>query len=173
MREDACVRIVDLLPEYDAGLLREAESERVAAHLERCGPCRREAVALQRTREILSATRPLQPARDLWQEVARGLAPRRVRPAWWAAVVPTRRGWSVVGVAATLLVLVIVGLVAHPLAGHLSAPGARLVMAADADTAQYVRWHAKASMAGGLADRYALALLVSTGKPAPTEPETP
>jgi len=171
MRGDMCDRIANLLPEYEAGSLSEGDRAKVAAHLERCDACRWEAAALRRTGELLSQTEPRRPTHDLWPGVAAQLSERQTRRAWRVPFGPARRAWSVVA-AALMLVILVAGLVVHPPGCRVPVAAPQLVAAADAEAGQYARWHAEASMTGGLADSCALALLVSTGKPVPEEPKT-
>ncbi len=169
MRQAGCRPVRDLLAEYQAGLLTERQRAEVAAHLRECGPCARELAALERTAGLLSGVEPRRPARDLWPGIAGRLADRRVRHSWWAPLVPTRRAWYVVGAALLVLAVVFVGVLARSPHSAVSGPATHLVAETDAEAPTYAHWHAEASMTSALADRYALAVVLSSKTAEPRE----
>ncbi|HUP19786.1 MAG TPA: zf-HC2 domain-containing protein, partial [Gemmatimonadota bacterium] len=80
-----CAEIRPRLDDWAAGRLADDEAGRVAAHLEGCGPCRAEARPALALAEATSALpRSVDPARDLWPEIAAALDGPAERPVPWA-----------------------------------------------------------------------------------------
>ena len=121
---------------------------------------------------MLSEARPREPARDLWPEVASRLSERRARRTVRTAFVPSRPAWAIAGLVAVLLIILLVGVLSPP---HVSPPLPleQLAVQSDLDAPTYARWHIEASMNSALADRYALAFVVSSEAPPTGEAGTP
>ncbi len=168
MRERECPDIQAALAEYAAGALPQRQRVETAHHLEGCEACRKELAALGATAALLDATRPLVPRRDLWPEVVARLSERRARRSWWALPPVIQRRWAAGGLVAVLLVVLVVGVMVR-VQGPAPTPAGTLVAQVDEEAPQYARWYAEASMTSALADRYALAFVVSAQPPAARE----
>jgi anti-sigma factor RsiW len=151
-----CSDIRGMLADYQAGLLGGRRRAEVEQHLAGCEACRAELRALEATAKVLDETEPLRPSRDLWPGIARQLTPRRRPQAWWHSLVPSSPR-AAFALAAVVVLLVAVAIV-FPIHSHH--PLAPLPHAVDEDAPLFAQWHAQASIRSGLADPYALALVV-------------
>jgi len=156
MTRTDCSRIRGLLADYQAGLLDGRRAEEVAAHVAECEACAAELAALRRTAALLDATEPARPSRDLWPRIAAQLRPRERPRAWWQSLVPAtpRTAFALAAVVVLLVALAVV------FPTHSERPPAPLPHAVDDDAPLFAQWHAEASIRSGLADPYALALVV-------------
>jgi anti-sigma factor RsiW len=168
MSTNSCGRVVALLPEYGVAALPDKRRAEVAAHLGTCESCRRELAALERTGGLLDETAPRRPSRDLWPAIEGRLSERRRVPAWWTGWLWNPRARQIAATAALLLVIVLVGALVHPV-GWPTPATAPLAHEVDTEAPLYAAWYAEASMASPLADRYALAVVVSSGPKADAE----
>lgn len=158
MTERKCDDILKRLPDYQAGALEQAEWDSVEAHLAACAACRAELTALERTAAVLDDTKARAPSRDLWPAIAAQLSPRRTSSVWWRIPVPRQPAWRLALVAAIVL-FVAFSILVPPLSGPPDS--ARLVAGVDEEAPIFARWHAEASLSTGMADPYALAVVVS------------
>ena len=92
--------VVDALPEFLAGRLSEAESERVEEHLETCGDCRIKANAVS----LLQQTPVPSPDPDRWDGFVEGVVTETGRNRLW------RRRWFIPGLAAVVVALAVAGI---------------------------------------------------------------
>jgi len=76
-----CEHVVNRLTEYQLGMLDEAESAEIAAHLETCADCRAELQALERLDALVAPAEQVKAPDDLWDGVEPRLRPRR--GSWW------------------------------------------------------------------------------------------
>lgn len=167
MRRDDCRTILELLPQYHVGALRGRRLRAVEEHLSTCTECQRELEALSATAELLDATEPLRPSRDLWPAVAAALRSRETRPAWFRSLVPvTPRA----AVAASLLVVVIVAAVVLLPVRQSHEPAAILPRGVDDEALLFAQWHAEATLTSALANPYAAALTAFEASRLATEP---
>ena len=94
--------------DYLDGDLSLREREELQHHLKECLPCYRKWSSLQKTQDILHQLPALDPPEHLSAVVMAGLKNRRLhRPPWFSANLPR---WLPLGVGATLLFLISVGL---------------------------------------------------------------
>ena len=79
--EHDCRQIVlDLLGEYEAGALPEAERAALERHIEMCPPCVRFLATYRATGRCLKALKPLEVPRELAESILAFVLARRQRP---------------------------------------------------------------------------------------------
>ncbi len=143
MRCDEALRLLD---DHIDGTLSPDLAAAVAAHLEACAACRR---ADAETRAVLAAAAELppaiEPARDLWPDIAARLG-ATVIPLATADSAARRRRWASLAAAAVLLVAATAVLTARWV-GHSVSP-----TAAPASAAVPARLDADAALASALGD---------------------
>lgn len=142
-----CDYIRGKLAAHVAGFLRGRQAQQVAAHIEHCPKCRREAVRLRRAGELASALRLQQPRRDLWPVVYGQIMSRRAPQVAWQAAVR-----AVAGLAVILALIMAVTWAARPRAPALAAP----VVEVDEEANAYLGQYALAAWRAPLADPAAL-----------------
>ena len=150
-----CERIAALMSDYVDESLEPRERAQVAAHIEMCGGCRREA---ERTKRLVARLGSLSVERapcDLWPSVARRIAERRTRRRmqdWFRAA-----GWRMVAVPAAVAAaaVIILSLYLSRTPAPVNPP--RGVAQASAEYSAYMQAYSQFRSAQPLSDRASLA----------------
>ena len=103
-----CRRLRPLLVEQATGSLAPEDAERLDAHVDACPTCRGDLAAMRAVAHTLRPTPVAAPGEDFWRRQRQSIM-RRVRTAPEAPAVARRHVWRLAGVAATLVLTILVG----------------------------------------------------------------